>query len=172
MAPARIMSRLGSGIAPEVSTSTLTPGNCLSLWRMAPISKSVVSGVGSINRSRSLSSVSSPRATDPKTRAHFSRDAPQRLAESRRGELYLVRLKVSWISARNGSARQHDSMTTDGESSLAQRFDVESQPAQIFFELTRARFRMAEMLFQLPQQILDHHRQLPDSHPGRIEPHL
>src|SRR3989338_1541112 len=46
--------------APGVRTSTDMPSNFFNSYWIAPISKSVVSGVGSTSRSRSLSSVSLP----------------------------------------------------------------------------------------------------------------
>ena len=52
-----------------VNTSTRTPRICLNSMRMALMSKSVVSGVGSMRMSRSLFSVSRPWSTEPNTRA-------------------------------------------------------------------------------------------------------
>lgn len=57
---ASTVARNVSGSAFGVSTSTGTPSSSRSSWRIAPMSNSVASGVGSTSRSKSLSSVSQP----------------------------------------------------------------------------------------------------------------
>ncbi len=68
-------SRKLSGSAPGVTTSTSTPKSWMSSWRMAPISRSVVSDVESISRSKSLAAESRPRAAEPNTRGFVARCA-------------------------------------------------------------------------------------------------
>ena len=72
-ASAMTLARKASGKAFGVITSTETPSSCSNSCRMAPMSKSVVSGVGSIGMSRSLPSWSFPWRTEPKTRAFLAR---------------------------------------------------------------------------------------------------
>lgn len=67
LASDRTRSRNLSGKAFGVTTSTSMPNKLFSLRRIAPISKSDVSGVGSIRISRSLPSRSVPCTTEPKT---------------------------------------------------------------------------------------------------------
>lgn len=66
-------SRKLAGRLLGVSTSTSMPSNCFSSNRIAPMSINVVCAVGSTNRSRSLSAVSSPCSAEPKTRTQLTR---------------------------------------------------------------------------------------------------
>ena len=66
-------SRKAAGRLLGVSTSTSMPSNCFSSNRIAPMSISVVCAVGSTNRSRSLSAVSSPCSAEPNTRTLLTR---------------------------------------------------------------------------------------------------
>ena len=66
-------SRKLAGRLLGVSTSTSMPSNCFSSNRIAPISISVVCAVGSTNRFRSLSAVSSPCSAEPNTRTLVTR---------------------------------------------------------------------------------------------------
>ena len=66
-------SRKLAGKLLGVSTSTSMLSNCFNSNRIAPMSINVVCAVGSTNKSRSLSAVSSPRSAEPNTRMRFTR---------------------------------------------------------------------------------------------------